>query len=767
MITDAQVRRLREKRMSGKTLAAAAAAAGMSERTARHWQSGALPSTAKAPRTWRTREDPFAGVWESEVVPQLVADTEGRLQVLTLFTWLCRRHPGRFQAGQLRTLQRRVRDWRVQYGPDREVYFEQVAVPGREAAFDFTDASDLGVTIRGVPFPHLLFEWVLSYSKWTYVGLAFSETFEALVAGLQGALWTLGAAPAWLRHDNLSAATHELKRSGGRQLTVRFQQVLDHYGLRSSRIQPGKPHENGVAEQSHFRTKTAIEQALLLRGDRDFDDESAYLRFVRAVVDEARNAAAATRLAEERPYLRPLPSARIPEYTTFQCVVRKWSTIRVGGRIYSVPSRLIGHTVEARQHPSTVEVRYGGQLLCTMPRLRGAADHRIDYRHIIGSLVRKPGAFARYRFREELFPSLTFRAAYDALGPDAWRAGRRRVRAAAASGGHHQRAAGRGDASRSARRRRWVRLCQRPGRGASAGSDHPRRAHSPAGPVTVRRAADRRPAPMTPASTASTTLLKQFGLTTAAEELVPRLTQAGHHDALPVLVEVLEAEAEARRQRRIARLRRASRLPPGKTFATLDTGRLPAPVVQQLETLAIGAFLETATNVLAFGLPGVGKSHALSAVGHALVEAGHSVLCAPAYALVQELLGAKRDLDLPRALRKLDLFEVILLDDLGYVQQSPDEAEVLFTLLAERYERRSVMVTSNLVFSQWDRIFRDQMATAAAIDRLVHHAVVLEFDVPSFRTDPSRPTSPPSPPPVPRGRPPGPLLPRRRRPASS
>ena len=329
---------------------------------------------------------------------------------------LCRRHPGRFQAGQLRTLQRRVRDWRVQYGPDREVYFEQVAVPGREAAFDFTDASDLGVTIRGVAFPHLLFEWVLSYSTWTYVGLALSETFEALVSGLQGALWMLGAVPAVLRHDNLSAATHELKRSGGRQLTARFQQVMDHYGLRSSRIQPGKPHENGVAEQAHVRTKTAIEQALLLRGDRDFADESAYLRFVRAVLDEERNRPAAARLAEERLYLQPLPTARIPEYTTFQCRVRKWSTIRIGSRIYSVPSRLIGHTVEARQHPSTVEVLYGGRVLCTMPRLRGAADHRIDYRHIIGSLVRKPGAFARYRFREELFPSLTFRAAYDALG---------------------------------------------------------------------------------------------------------------------------------------------------------------------------------------------------------------------------------------------------------------------------------------------------------------------------------------------------------------
>ena len=222
--------------MTGITVAAAAAAAGMSERAARKWQSGALPSTAKAPRTWRTREDPFADVWQSEVVPQLVADTDGRLQVLTLFKALCRRHPDRYQPGQLRTLQRRVREWRVQYGPDREVYFEQVAVPGREAAFDFTDASNLGVTLGGVGFPHLLFEWVLSYSHWTYVGLALSETFEALVAGLQDALWTLGAVPAVLRHDNLSAATHELRRSGGRQLTVRFRQVLDHYGLRSSRI---------------------------------------------------------------------------------------------------------------------------------------------------------------------------------------------------------------------------------------------------------------------------------------------------------------------------------------------------------------------------------------------------------------------------------------------------------------------------------------------------------------------------------------------------
>jgi hypothetical protein len=402
--------------MDGKTLGAAAAAAGMCERTARRWQEGPLPSATKSPRTWRTRPDPFADIWASDVVPRLAADEDRRLQSLTLFEWLCDRYPGRFQSGQLRTFQRRVRDWRAQHGPDLEAYFEQTAVPGREGALDFTDAGDLGVTIQGDAFSHLLFEWVLSFSGWTYVALAASETFEALVAGLQGAVWTLGAVPAVVRHDNLSAATHELKRSGGRQLTERFRGVLDHYGLRSSRIQPGEAHENGRVEQAHFRTKTAVEQALLLRGHADFVDEASYEAFVREVIDRKRNVPAARRLAEERPHLRPLPAAPVPNYTTFTCVVRRWSTIRVGKRTYSVPSRLIGHTVEARQHPTTVEVRYRGQVLETMPRLRGEADHRIDYRHIIGSLVRKPGAFARYRYREELFPSLTFRQTYDALG---------------------------------------------------------------------------------------------------------------------------------------------------------------------------------------------------------------------------------------------------------------------------------------------------------------------------------------------------------------
>jgi len=232
-----------------------------------------------------------------------------------------------------------------------------------------------------------------------------------------------------------------------------------------------------------------------------------------------------------------------------------------------------------------------------------------------------------------------------------------------------------------------------------------------------------------------TALLTGFLLTTAARELVSRFVAAEQQPALPLLRDVLELEAQERHERRITRLRRASKLPPGKTFDTLDEGRLPPALVRRLHELADGDFLADATNVLAFGLPGVGKSHAMCAVGHALVERGHPVLFMPTYSLVQELLAAKQKLELPRALRKLDQFAVLILDDVGYIQQSPEEAEILFTLLAERYERRSVFITSNLIFAQWDRIFRDQMATAAAIDRLVHHSVLLEFDVSSFRTE--------------------------------
>jgi len=229
-------------------------------------------------------------------------------------------------------------------------------------------------------------------------------------------------------------------------------------------------------------------------------------------------------------------------------------------------------------------------------------------------------------------------------------------------------------------------------------------------------------------------LLVDLKLKTAACELGPRLLKNGGEEALPAVVDVIEMEAKERNDRRVDRLRRLSHLPMGKTFDTLDRSRLPRALVQKLEDLSAGGWVEEAANVLVFGLPGVGKSHAAAALGHALIGHGYSVLFTPTFRLVQELLAAKRDLALPRALRKLDLFDVLVLDDIGYVQQTPEEVEVLFTLMAERYERRSILITSNLVFSEWDRIFKNPMTTAAAIDRLVHHSVILEFNVPSYRT---------------------------------
>ncbi len=413
MVTDEQVRLLRRKLMENQKKETAAAAAGMSVRAAQKWQRGALPSQTKKPRTWRTRQDPFAEVWDPVIVPLLQADEDGGLQATTVMDMLCSREPGKYGPGHVRTLQRRMRDWRAMHGPDREVYFEQVHPPGREGAFDFTHATELAVTVAGELFVHLLFELVLSFSKWRWVCLAYGETFEAMMAGIQGALWELGGVPEVLRSDNLSAATHELP-TGGRALTKRYREILDHYGATSTRIAPGESHENGGVEKGHHVLKTALDQALRLRGSRDFADVAEYERFVADVVAKL-NRRSETRFAEECGCLAPLPSAPLPSYTKYDRKVSCWSTVGVGDRIYSVPSRLIGHWVELQVHPDVVEVHYKGKVTETMPRLRGNRLHRIDYRHVIWSLVRKPGAFARYRYREELFPSLVFRRVYDAL----------------------------------------------------------------------------------------------------------------------------------------------------------------------------------------------------------------------------------------------------------------------------------------------------------------------------------------------------------------
>jgi len=218
------------------------------------------------------------------------------------------------------------------------------------------------------------------------------------------------------------------------------------------------------------------------------------------------------------------------------------------------------------------------------------------------------------------------------------------------------------------------------------------------------------------------------------EEVAHRVEQDGwtFTDGLRYLA---EQEIEDRRRRRIARNLKRADLQKGKTLQTLDTARLPAKVRRQLPSLCEGSFVGRADNVLAFGLPGRGKTHTCCAIANELIQRGYTVLFIPAFKLVQRLLVAKRELELEAELRRLDRIDVVLLDDIGYIQQDREEMEVLFTFLAERYERRSVMITSNLVFSQWDRIFKDPMTTACAIDRVVHHSIILEMTGRSVRAD--------------------------------
>ncbi len=235
--------------------------------------------------------------------------------------------------------------------------------------------------------------------------------------------------------------------------------------------------------------------------------------------------------------------------------------------------------------------------------------------------------------------------------------------------------------------------------------------------------------------------LKLPGFLAHHEEMAGRAEREGW-GFVRFLGELVALELQERRSRRIERLRKSSGLPADKTLATLDLKRLPVKVQRQVPRLCEGSFIEQAENLLAFGMPGRGKSHLACAIGHELVDRGYRVLFLPAYKLVQRLLAAKRDLALEATMRKLDRYDAVIIDDIGYTQQERDEMEVLFNFLAERYERRSVLITSNLVFSQWDQIFKDAMTTAAAIDRLVHHAIILELTGSSYRSEQAKKRNP-------------------------
>ena len=392
-----------------ETLERAALKSGMSENTARRYVKGATPKGQRPKRTYRTRPDPLESVW-----PEIAAMLEiaPGLEAKTILARLQERPDSPYTDSHLRTLQRRIRQWRAEHGPEKEVMFPQQHRPGEYGQSDFTSMNDLEITIDGEPFEHLLYHFVLPHSRWETGMICFSETFEALIAGFQKAVGELGRTPHKHRTDNLSAATHDLK-DGRRAFNERYLGAMAHYGVEADRNTPGRAHENGSVEQAHHRFKRAVEQALLVRGSRDFVDRNSYEAFLREIFT-ARNKKR-TWFGDDLRGMKELPPMRIEDFRRERVVVTRFSTIRAAENTYSVSSRLIGEMVDLRLYVETIEVWHGERLMATMDRQRGRGNVFIDYRHVIWSLVRKPGAFARYRYREALFPTLTFRRSYDAL----------------------------------------------------------------------------------------------------------------------------------------------------------------------------------------------------------------------------------------------------------------------------------------------------------------------------------------------------------------
>jgi len=385
-----------------------AAKSGMCGKTARKYlKIGKLPSELKKPRSYRTRTDPFTE--HNAEIESMIGLAPG-LQVKTLLYYLMERHPGQYNESHLRSLQRKIRDLKVVIGEDKEVIFAQDIQPGRQSQSDWTRMSDLSITIGHQPFDHMLFHFMLPFSKWESIMICYGESFDSLSKGFIKATTELGGTLPEHRTDNLSAATQ--KEGSSRRFTERWTEFLDHYHVSPSRNNPGQSHENGSVEKSHDLLKSAINQHLILRGSRNFTDLAAYESFLSKIVQN-RNQRRTDKLAEEIKHLQKLPARGWNDPVIVAVKVTPFSTAQILGCWYSVPSRLIGYSLRAYVYADYIDLYHSSKLIIKMNRV--TSGNSIDYRHIIDSLVRKPGAFKNYIYRSELFPKEAFRLAYDKL----------------------------------------------------------------------------------------------------------------------------------------------------------------------------------------------------------------------------------------------------------------------------------------------------------------------------------------------------------------
>jgi transposase InsO family protein len=411
-ITDLQVNKYKEVR--GKhSQEAAAAKTGISVASARRLESTVELPSQRPPRHWRTRADPLAEVWSAEVVPML--EGAPSLMAVTVLEELQRRHPERFADAVLRTLQRRVSQWRAEHGDEREIYFAQEHPPGRLGLSDFTVADELDISLGGLAFPHRLYQFALAYSGWRHARVVLGgESFQSLAAGLQEALWMAGGVPQEHRTDSLSAAFNNLAER--EELTTRYQSLCEHYGMRPTRNNTGVSHENGAIEARQGSLKRGLDQGLLLRGSREFANLAAYEQFVAETVRRL-NARCLRTWEAERGCLKPLPARRTADFDEIDARVSKFGVFSAKGVLYSVPSRLAGQRLKVRLHSTHLQAWLGGVKVFECERLHAStADRhprRIDWRHMLPSLRRKPGAFARWVLRDAMFPRSEYAQAWD------------------------------------------------------------------------------------------------------------------------------------------------------------------------------------------------------------------------------------------------------------------------------------------------------------------------------------------------------------------
>ena len=406
-------------RESGCTQETAAAKGGISVRSGRRIEKGEHQPQRGQPHDWRTRKDPLDEVWESELVPLL--QQKPKLQAMTLYEYLQQKHPGSYGQSILRTLQRRVQQWKATCGPPKEVMFEQVHQPGVMGLSDFTKLKLCEITIAGKPFEHLLYHYRLGYSGWQYVQVILGgESFIALCQGLQNALEKSGGCPKEHRTDSLSAAYRNLGGRTDEDLTQMYQRLCQHYRMRPTRNNRGIAHENGSIESPHGYFKNRLHQALLLRGSYDFDSIASYQGFIIQVV-ETLNAKCNQKFLKEQPYLHPIPSYRYPDYEVLSVKVTRQSTITVRCILYTVPSQLIGQRLTIHLYHDRLVGFVGTQQVVRLPRIHvpGSSLLRrarcVNYRHVIESLRCKPRAFLHCAWQQELLPNDNYRQLWEQM----------------------------------------------------------------------------------------------------------------------------------------------------------------------------------------------------------------------------------------------------------------------------------------------------------------------------------------------------------------